>query len=46
MSCKNGKCIAKENICDNEINCFDASDEICRHELSLRKYTKESNLGF
>lgn len=46
MSCKNGECIAKEKICDNEINCFDASDEICHHESSLNEYTKDSNINF
>lgn len=29
-SCKNGQCLESSSlICDNEINCFDKSDEEC-----------------
>ena len=29
ITCKNNQCIEEKKVCDNEVNCFDKSDEIC-----------------
>lgn len=35
MKCKNQQCIAEEELCNNELNCFDMSDEICNTENAI-----------
>lgn len=35
-SCKTSKqCVNKDKVCDNERNCYDKSDEVCKNSNSL-----------
>lgn len=40
FKCKNNQCITEEKICNNEINCIDKSDEICRNDEAISEKFK------
>lgn len=44
--CDNWRCLEYKNICDNEYNCFDKSDEDCMKYWSKNSQMTESITKF